>query len=643
MKSNIVFVVFLIVITVKLHLFAKYTDTLFVLKDAAYFKEAFKALLKGNFEPFYEGLYLISIGSILVLSFWTILLKGRKHYVTLLILDVIISFLMFADLVYYRYFQDLLSVSVLAQANQTGDIKDSIIDLIKTSDILFFIDLLLFIPIVIYLFIKKKTVNNLSFMTRSITAGAALVIGILFISGPIQSYIDKYGNQLFTQNWYNMAVYYRTGLIGFHALDVYNYVDDHFVNKKVIAEDQEEAAKKWFKEHQQKLMEPTPFAGTAAGKNVLIVQLEAFNNFFINKKVNGQEITPNLNRLLEDSMYYENFYHQTAQGRTSDAEFLANESLYPLSSGSVYVRFADKEYDALPRILGENGYETAAFHSYEKSFWNRYVMYNNIGFDHFYGESDFQPGEIAGWALGDRPFFQQAVDKLVTFEKPFYGFLVALTSHHPYNIQAEYQKLNVEGYEGVFANYLHAVHYVDQAVGELVERLKKEGLWDETIFIAYGDHDYGVDESEMMLGIAELENTPLHAEMVFNQIPFFMHLPHDEGKGIYSQAAGQIDIAPTILHLLGIDTSQLYMMGNNMLVEDPHIVAFRYGSFTDGQVYFKASPEFLFEKGTCYDLESMEEIEVNACRSRYFDAREQLLISDDMITGNLIKKFKKEQ
>ena len=65
----------------------------------------------------------------------------------------------------------------------------------------------------------------------------------------------------------------------------------------------------------------------------------------------GAGNTPNFNRLMKDSMYFSNFYHQTGQGRTSDADFVTHSSLLPLPTGSVFTRYADREYDTLPEIL----------------------------------------------------------------------------------------------------------------------------------------------------------------------------------------------------------------------------------------------------------------------------------------------------
>src|SRR5690606_17937437 len=128
------------------------------------------------------------------------------------------------------------------------------------------------------------------------------------------------------------------------------------------------------------------------------------------KTISGQEITPNFNKLMGESLYFSNFYHQTGQGRTSDADFSSNSSLHPLPTGSVAVRYPHHTFDVLPQILKTQASYTAdAFHAYEGSFWNRNNMYQAMGYDRFYSKKDFQLDEPLGWSLGDKSFFRQSL------------------------------------------------------------------------------------------------------------------------------------------------------------------------------------------------------------------------------------------
>jgi lipoteichoic acid synthase len=119
---------------------------------------------------------------------------------------------------------------------------------------------------------------------------------------------------------------------------------------------------------------PNPeYFSAAKGMNVVYFHLESMQNFLIDYKLHGEEVTPFLNSLTRDAntLYFDNFFHQTAQGKTSDAEFILENSLYGLPQGSAFSTKGMNTYQAAPAILGQNGYSSAVFHGNNGSFWNR--------------------------------------------------------------------------------------------------------------------------------------------------------------------------------------------------------------------------------------------------------------------------------
>src|SRR5699024_10366541 len=124
--------------------------------------------------------------------------------------------------------------------------------------------------------------------------------------------------------------------------------------------------------------------GIAKGKNIIKIHLESFQSFLIDYELHGEEVTPFINSLVHDQeknfTYYENFFHQTEQGKTADAELIMDTSLYGLPQGSAFVTKGNNTYQALPAILGQQqGYESAVFHGDHKSFWNRDEIYKEFG------------------------------------------------------------------------------------------------------------------------------------------------------------------------------------------------------------------------------------------------------------------------
>ena len=194
-------------------------------------------------------------------------------------------------------------------------------------------------------------------------------------------------------------------------------------------------------------------------------------------------------------------------------------------------------------------------------------------------------------------------------------------------------------------DYLQSVHYVDAALGELVERMKAEGLWDNTIFLLYGDHDNSIKEWELYEKFLGKPLNVLEQQMILKQVPFIVHLPNDDHAGTYTNVGGQLDITPTILHLLGISSADQYLFGTPLVMEKPlegKIVAQRNGSWTDGTVFYMPSGDGIAENGKCWNIAANEIGDINACIGKVEEVRKELFISDQIVMNDLIKDFKEQ-
>lgn len=620
---------------------------------------------------------IIAIGSIILISFWTLWLSPRARTIALAILNVLLTALIFSDLVYYRYFGDFITVPVLMQAGQVGELGKSIQSLLSLSDLWLFADWILWIVVMITSLIYRqrnrryrgdpilrlypttpypggytRPIVTTPIGVRFTTGVVTFMIGFVLTMGPIKHYTDTWAGELFEGNWWNMSLYNVTGLLGFHFYDTYRYAKEHVFDQQELSAEEMDEIKQWFAStHENRYQSDLDTYGAYAGSNVIVIQAEAFMNFMVGQKIGDQEITPHFNKLMEDSLYFSNFYHQTSQGRTSDADFSAQASLHPLPTGSVFVRYPEHAYDALPDILRQNGYETAAFHAYEASFWNRTNMYKELGYDHFYSKKDYVLDEPLGWSLGDKSFFDQSVEMMSRNNEPFYSFLITLSSHHPYSLPASAQTLDTSSFEGtMFGDYLKSVHYVDAALGQLIEQLKDAGLWDRTILYFYGDHDNSIMEQEYYEKFLGTPLDDLDFHQISNQVPLLIHVPDGKLTGMHSEPAGQLDIAPTLLHLLGISTEQQYMMGNNLFANQQtdvstdrsleQLVVQRSGAFSTSHLYYIPSSDGRFEHGSCYDLKTRQLTDIEQCRVPFDEAKERLHISDTLITSDLIRKFR---
>ena len=146
-----------------------------------------------------------------------------------------------------------------------------------------------------------------------------------------------------------------------------------------------------------------------------------------------------------------------------------------MRDGAVYFKFPTNIYESLPKMLKQKGYTSYVFHANNPSFWNRTEMYKAIGFDKFINSKNFVLDDQLGWGLSDKSFFRQSLE-MIDASKPFYGFFITLSSHHPYNYFDDYDGFDVGDYEDTMTgNYVKAANYVDQAIGQLFDDLKQEG------------------------------------------------------------------------------------------------------------------------------------------------------------------------
>lgn len=630
------------IILLKIYYFSHLTNTVFITLTPLEYLNQFAGWLLNLNEggQIFEGLILISFGTILLSTFWIIFLKGKLRLIAILVLNIIFSFIILADAVYFRYFGDLISMTVLSQLGQVGDVGESITALFRWSDLLFIIDILLIIPI-FFIGYKKDSKSKNKFIPRAVIGLAVLFIGFQLTFIPFNKSMENGGAFQFNKLISNMRVYNFTGLLGFHGADIYRYVNDNYLNKTTYSAEEVKDIDQWLTNENNLLS--SEYEGIAEGKNIIILQVEALQNFVINQEINGQVITPNLNKLTQEEVYFDNFYEQTALGRTSDAEFLLNNSLYPTASGSAYMLYAKNEYESLPEKLKQEQYNSTVYHAYNPSFWNRYIIYNQFEIDEFYSKEDFSEGEAIGWSLNDKDMLLESLEDIKSRAQPSYSHLITLTSHHPFEMPEKYETMNLEGYTDYsmryFRNYINSIHYVDEAVGQFVDALKEEGMWDNTLLLIYGDHSSGLTKDDPAFNAFANTGEEYNYFIEDKRIPLIMHLPGNDQSETINKVGSQIDLAPTIAHLAGIEPSS-YWLGSNLLSDAKRQATFRDGSFISDQHAFLAAPDGIYDNGSCFDRQTESEVPVEECREEFNTGIQELRISDKILDGNLIQRIK---
>lgn len=326
-----------------------------------------------------------------------------------------------------------------------------------------------------------------------------------------------------------------------------------------------------------------PLFGAAKDKNLIMIQVESMQDFVIGREYEGQELTPNLNALIEgNATYFDNFYQQVGSGNTSDAEFAANNSLYGTLVSYTYKLFNQNYFRGLPVLLGEMGYDTAVFHAHEdRSFWSRESMYPSEGFNRYYGGlkgrgGDYEMTEWMGWGLTDSEFYPQTVEYMKELAEPFYSFVISISNHHPYEMLDHYKfiELAPEDEDTIVGKYLQSAAYTDYALGVFFDELKEAGLYDNSIFVIYGDHTGLAHSDEIDESMERILGKPYDYEEML-KVPLIIYSPDESielGNTIMT-AGGETDIMPTVAYLMGIEELDTIYTGHNLYTVKEGFVA----------------------------------------------------------------------
>ncbi|MFC7783293.1 LTA synthase family protein [Rossellomorea sp. GCM10028870] len=549
--------------------------------------------------------------------------KSRTRYI--IAASFVLSFVLYGNVVFYRFFDDFLTLPVLFQTSNFSDLGTSASAIMSWKDIFYFTDV-----IVLILIIKLKptwfSLQNYSRANRRAYFLVATAL-VFFNLGLAESERP----QLLTRTFDREMLVKNIGTYNYHVYDI--FLQSKSSAQRAMADGSELADIDNYV--RASYIEPDKeMFGVAKDKNLIIVSLESLQNFVINSEMNGQEITPFLNEFIGESYYFDHFYHQTQQGKTSDSEFILDNSLYPLNRGAVFFTHSGNEFESMTEKLGENGYFTTAMHANNKSFWNRDIMYDSLGYERFYSLPDYEVTEenSVNWGMKDIPFFEQSVEHMKEMPQPFSTKMITLTNHYPFTLDEEDKLIDpYTSKDGTVNRYFQTVRYMDEAVKNFITDLKESGLYENSVIVMYGDH-YGISENhnKAMSQYLGKEVTPFVSTQL-QQVPMIIHVPGQEGKTI-SKVSGQIDLKPTILHLLGIDTKKDIQFGSDLFSSQHEDLAI----LRDGRFI---TEDYVFAGEKCWDKETEETTDMKYCEPYKERVNEELGYSDKIINGDLLRFY----
>ncbi|KFE41769.1 polyglycerol-phosphate lipoteichoic acid synthase LtaS [Staphylococcus agnetis] len=558
--------------------------------------------------------------------------KGRKAFWLMLTGGFLLTFLLYANVVYFRFFSDFLTFSTLNQVSNVDSMGGAVGASFQKYDFVYFLDIIAYLYILIF---KQKWLSYNVFHKKFIPVVMATAVALFFLN---LAFAETDRPELLTRTFDHKYLVKYLGPYNFTVYDGVKTIQNN-QQKALASEDDLTRVLNYTKQkHTAPNME---YYGKAKGKNIIKIHLESFQTFLINKKINGHEVTPFLNKLSsgqEDFRYYPNFYHQTGQGKTSDAEFTMDNSLYGLPQGSAFSLKGDNTYQSLPAILKQKeNYTSNVMHGDYKTFWNRDQVYRHFGVDKFYDATyyDMSPENLENLGLKDKEFFKESADYLDKEKQPFYSHLITLTNHYPFTLSKEDASIP-PGNTGnsTVDGYIQTARYLDESVEAFINDLKKRGLYDDSVIIMYGDH-YGISENHNK-AMSQLLGEPITPAKFndLNKTGFWIKAPGVEPK-VDPTYAGQVDVMPTLLHLMGIDTKNYIMLGTDMLSKDhKQLIPFRNGDFV--------TDKYKYVNGKAYSHKDNKPMAVQPkdLEKTKNQVENDLEINDEILNGDLMRFYK---
>ncbi|MFE4714187.1 LTA synthase family protein [Paenibacillus sp. NPDC056722] len=532
--------------------------------------------------------------------------------------NIVLSLLFFASSVYFNHFGSVPTYLALYELNQVFQIKESVESTIQIIDYLFFIDIVVY---ALYRGLRRWLRGSAYSQEKYVSSHArrvhlivllVCVIGGAWLSAYTITNAKGITNELVQAESAGFINYEVVAAIKANA-------DNGLIGtgdiKETVGKIKDLEASYPYRD--QPLGTIPDLFGSQKGRNVIVIQMEAFQNFPLHQSLNGQELTPVLNKLADEGFYFPHVYQQIGPGNTSDAEFMSNTSIYPIATLAMSTGFGDRELPSLPRLLHSKGYEAYTFHVNKVGFWNRNELYPALGFNGYYDKQSFKNDHFNAFGASDEQLYITGVEKLAELKAkgtPFYAQMVTASSHHPFKIPDAFKKINVEGdlKDTMLGDYLTAINYTDYAIGTLIEGLKQNGLWDNTVLVMYGDHfglqpkDVTPEQVEQALGIK------YDSRISRFNIPLIVRVPGMEQGQVINRTGGQLDIMPTIANLLGVslEGEGFTAFGHDLLNMDRNVVGMRYylptGSFFNDDIMFV--PGKSFQDGEAISLDTLEPV-----------------------------------
>lgn len=371
-----------------------------------------------------------------------------------------------------------------------------------------------------------------------------------------------------------------------HADEAYNWPDPE---EWMLGEDPEHPL----------LKIPAQASAPERRHNVVVLLMESVRAYETREGLGSDSVTPNVDRLMDEGLSTTDYYHVGHQTVRGEGAVLCSTFTH-FGGAPIYVRFAGVRMKCLPEILRDHGYDTYWISSFRSDYFNKQEFLSRHGVDRFHDMSDFR-GELTrpriGWGPADEDLAQYAVDVLGRSERPFFASIMTLSNHHPFDHPypiPDPPAASDPRHDRLYRNYLRGVHYTDHGVGRFFELAREQDWFDDTIFVVTGDHG-----TMSFPGWLDRDRHPAQEIELFYRGVLAITGPGVPKRRL-PMVSSQVDVAPTVLDLLGIRAPNSFM-GVSLLGDTPPAERFAvFASATEWNI--RQADRYCYAVGTnCLD------------------------------------------
>jgi len=571
-----------------------------------------------SFKPLFTDL-----GLILLVGSFGYFVKPKSQFKYFFVWLIIFTVMETVNSVYYTFYASFASIAEFATLSQAETVTDSIFAQLRLVDFIYILQPIIFY----YIHNSLKWSSYYNIMTKlekgKTMMALTFVAGICFLGYSFATATNADYSRL-SKQWNRSYVVERFGIIMYQFNDIFQTIKPR-ISSLFGYEEALELFNNYF-DTREKYDKENKYTGILEGYNIVYVHMESMQNFLMDLEFNGEEVTPNLNKLAKEGMFFSNFYPQISTGTSSDAEYIMLTGLLPSASGTVFVSYSDNKFNTIASNLLDKGYYTFSMHGNYSSMWNRNNVHPKLGYQelHYRDTFTFDPEtETVGLGINDKLFFKQAVEKLELMEttyENYFGTIITLSNHSPFAPNEAFS-LDINDYytnefdEDVstcylcnrdIGKYIVSSNYADEALGDFLTYIKESDKFNNTVFVFYGDHDAKMSYRDMnylynydyLTGEVKTEEDEGYIEydaydhQLNKKTPLILWTKNKslskKLKGEVDTIMGMYDAAPTLYNMLDIDND--YVLGHDIFnIKDENIVVYPNGNYLTNKVYYNNS------------------------------------------------------